>query len=354
MNSLAQTIAHIEALDKGWQEKAHQHLGALTMPYWALGRLLDLAQDLAGMTRSLQPPVGRKAVVTMAADHGVCAEGISKYPQEVTEQMVLNFVAGGAGINALAGQCGALVVIVDMGVAADLTASAGEEKILHHRIAAGTANIARGPAMSQDQAIASLEAGIAIAKDLGAATDVFGTGDMGIGNTTPSAAIVAAVTGVPAEKVTGPGTGIDDKQLAHKIKVVDQALAINQPDPLSGLDVLSKIGGFEIGGIAGLILGAAAQHKPVLIDGFISGAGALIAQLLCPAATDYMIASHRSAEYGHQAMLDKLGKQALLDLDLRLGEGTGAALAMNLVDAAVRVLTEVSTFEQADVSKAHA
>lgn len=352
MSLLEDTIRRISPQDSAWRGKAKARLEQLTMPYWALGRLMDLAEDLAGMTRSLRPPVAKRTIVTMAGDHGVVAEGVSKYPQVVTQQMVFNFVGGGAGINALSGQAGARVVVVDMGVASDLGDLARSGRIVSKRVAPGTQNIARGPAMTREQAIRAIEAGIEIVRDLGDSVDLLGTGDMGIGNTTPSSAIVAAITGCSAAEATGRGTGIEDDQLEHKIRIVQKALDANRPDRTDGLDVLSKVGGFEIGGIAGLILGAAAARKPVLIDGFISTAGALIAQALAPVATDYMIAAHRSAERGHILALAHLEKQPLLDLGMRLGEGTGAALAMNLVDAAVRILTEVKTFEEAEVSKA--
>jgi nicotinate-nucleotide--dimethylbenzimidazole phosphoribosyltransferase len=220
------------------------------------------------------------------------------------------------------------------------------------RIGPGTQNMARGPAMSRAEARRALEAGIEIARDLGDTVDVFGTGDMGIGNTTASAAIAAVITGRAVAEVTGRGTGIDDEQLRHKAAVIQRALNVNRPDAKDGLDVLAKVGGFEIGGLAGLILGLAAQRKPVVLDGFISTAGALVAHALAPAVADYLVAGHRSEEKGHDVMLEHLGKKALLDLGLRLGEGTGAALAMNLMDAAARILTEVATFAEASVSEA--
>jgi len=352
MNVLQDTISVIVPPDAAVRAQAHRRLESLTMPYWALGRLLDLAEDLAGITRSMRPPIARKAIFTMVGDHGVVAEGVSKYPQEVTPQMVYNFVAGGAGINALARQAGATVTVVDMGVAADLSDLAAAGKIVSRRIGPGTRNMAQGPAMSREEAIRALEAGIDIAGRAAEAVDVFGTGDMGIGNTTPSSAIVAVFSGAPVAEVTGHGTGIDEEQFARKVRVIEKCLQVNSPDPQDGLDVLAKVGGFEIGGIAGLILGAAALKKPVVVDGFISTAGALIAHSLCPTAADYMIAAHRSVEKGHRAALEILGKQPLIDLDLRLGEGTGAALAMNFLEAAVRVLTEVATFDEAMVSKA--
>ncbi len=352
MSLLEETVGRIRPQDPAWRAKAHARLEQLTMPYWALGRLMDLAEDLAGMTCSMQPPVARKAVVTMAGDHGVVAEGVSKYPQAVTGQMVHNFVSGGAGINALARLVGARVLVVDMGVAADLSELARAGRITSKRVAAGTRNIAAGQAMTREEAVRSVEAGIEIVAELGDSVDLLGTGDMGIGNTTPSAAVVAAISGCSAAEATGRGTGIDDAQLEHKIGVVRRALDVNRPNSSDGLDVLAKVGGFELGGIAGLILGAAAARKPVLVDGFISTAGALLARLMAPVAADYMLAAHRSAERGHATALRYLGKQPLLDLGMRLGEGTGAALAMAVVEAAVRVLTEVSTFDEAAVSKA--
>ncbi|MHB1455363.1 MAG: nicotinate-nucleotide--dimethylbenzimidazole phosphoribosyltransferase [Armatimonadota bacterium] len=349
---LERTIGQVVPADVEARAKARARLEQLTMPYWALGRLLDLSEDLAGMTSSMNPTVDRKVVVTMAGDHGVTAEGVSKYPSEVTPQMVYNFVAGGAGINALARQAGASVVVVDMGIAADLSDLADAGKIVSKRVGPGTKNMAVGPAMTREEALRSIEAGIEVALDLGPATDVFGTGEMGIGNTTPSSAIVAILSGASVSDVTGRGTGIDDAQLQHKIAVIEKSIKINKPDPNDPIDVLAKVGGFEIGGIAGLILGAASMRKPVVIDGFISTAGALIAYALCPASADYMISAHNSVEQGHRIALGILGKKPLLDLEFRLGEGTGAALAMNIVEAAVRVLTDVATFEEAMVSEA--
>ena len=351
MSLLNETIDKIKSKDTTAEGIAKARLDKLTMPHWALGRLMDLAVDLAGMTGTNPPPVARKTIITMAGDHGVCAEGVSKYPQEVTPQMVMNFVAGGAGVNALAKLAGANVVVVDMGVIGDFS-KIGGGKVVDKKIAEGTANIAQGPAMSLEDAVRSVEAGIEIALEYAGSTDIFGTGDMGIGNTTPSSAIVSVITGKPPQEVTGRGTGVDDGQLEQKIAVIDKILEVNKPDKSDGLDILSKIGGFEIGGIAGVILGAASMRKPVIVDGFISTAGALIAALLAPASKDYMVASHHSVEPGHTAMLDVLGKKAYLNLEMRLGEGTGAAMAMGLVDAAVAVLTDVATFEEAAVSGA--
>jgi len=352
MTLLASTVARIVPQDAQWRTKAKARLDQLVMPHWALGRLMDLAVDLAGMSRSISPPIARKTIVTMAGDHGVACEGVSKYPQEVTRQMVLGFVGGIAGINALARLAGARVVVVDMGVAADLSYLAKAGQLIDKKVAFGTGNISVGPAMTRQQAVRAVEAGIEVVEQLAEETDVFGVGDMGIANTTPSTAVVAALTGLPVASLADRGTGIDEGQLARKIAVIETALAVNRPDPLDALDVLAKVGGFEIGGIAGVVLGAAARQKPVVVDGFISTAGALLAQAIQPASADYMIAAHRSVERGHSAMLARMGREPLLDLNLRLGEGTGAALAMHLVEAAQRILTEVATFDEAHVSKA--
>ena len=346
------TYRRIYPQDFDFRRQAEERLNQLTMPHWALGDLMDLAIDLAGMTRSMHPPVARKCVVVMAGDHGVTAEGVSRYPAEVTTQMVHNIVRGGAGINALALQAGAEVRVVDMGAVDDFVDLVRAGQVIAKKIGRGTANMVYGPAMTRTHAVMAVEAGIEVANLLAPEVDVFGTGEMGIGNTTPSTAIAAVLTGRPVAEVTGRGTGIDDDQLRHKIKVVERAIARNRPDPKDGLDVLAKVGGFEIGGIAGLILGAAAHRKPVLVDGFISTAGAMIACVLEPFVRDYIICAHRSVEPGHGALIDKLGRRPLLDLNLRLGEGTGAALAMNVVEAAVHVLTEVATFSEAGVSGA--
>jgi len=352
MSLLEKTLQQITPRDKMAETEARERLDKLTMPHWALGKLMDLAVDLSGMTGTKKPMVSKKSVIVMAADHGVANEGVSLYPPEVTMQMVLNFVNGGAGINALAKLNGARVHVVDMGVNGALSQFMNTDSIEVVHIGNGTRNMAEGPAMSKEQAIESVEAGIRIAIDFGQRTDIFGTGDMGIGNTTPSSAIVSVMTGEEPSQVTGRGTGIGDKQFQGKVETIKKALQVNQADSSDAMDVLAKLGGFEIGGIAGLILGAASLHKPVVIDGFISTAGALIAYGLSPLSAEYIVAAHKSVEKGHTAALKMLGKQPLLDLNMRLGEGTGAALAMNIVEAAVRVLTEVATFDEAGVSEA--
>lgn len=350
---LAKTLAAITPTDEAMRHSAHQRLEQLAIPHWALGRIMDLAEDLAAITSSMHPAVQRKSIVVMAADHGIVAAGVSKFPQAVTVEMVRNFVNAKASINALARQVGAQVTVVDVGVAGDLSDLNHAGNLLHKKIAFGTANFVSAAAMSRDQAIRAIEVGIEVAEQLAATTDLFGTGDMGIGNTSPSSAIIAILCQRNVADVTGRGTGLNDAALAAKVTILENAIAHHQPDASDGLDVLTKVGGFEIGAIAGLILGAAAQGKPVVIDGIISTAGALIAASLSPACTEYMIAGHCSVEQGHRIALDALGKRPLLDLDLRLGEGTGGAIAMNLVEAAVAVLTEVATFAEAAVSQAN-
>lgn len=345
------TLEGIGPASAEWRQKARDYLNNLAIPQGSLGELLVLAEQLAAIKESLKPSVTQKAVVTMAGDHGVVEEGVSAFPQEVTPQMVANFVAGGAAINVLAGVAGARVVVVDMGVASDLDASF-EDKVIFRKMGYGTRNIARGPAMSRDQAVKSIESGIEIAGRLvREGVEFLATGDMGIGNTTPSSAILAALSGRSAREVTGRGTGIGDEALENKIRVIEKALNVNQPDPGDPLDVLAKVGGFEIGGIAGLILGAAYYKTPVLVDGFISSAGALLASKLAPACIDYMIAGHQSLEYGHRVMLEEVGLKPLLNLNLRLGEGTGAALAMNIVESAAQVINKMLTFEDAGVCR---
>jgi len=352
MATLQQVIDGIRPVSGEWRLKARDYMTNLATPPGALGDLLLLAEQLAGIKETLKPSVGHKAVVTMAGDHGVVEEGVSAFPQEVTPQMVANFVAGGAGINVLAKVAGARVMVVDMGVAADLSQLAEQGKILSYRVAAGTKNMAIGPAMTREQAVQSLEAGIDIAGRLvQEGVELLGTGDMGIGNTTPSSAILAIFSGLPVEQVTGRGTGLTDEALENKVRVIKKALAVNRPDPSDPVDVLSKVGGFEIGGIAGIMLGAAYHRIPVVVDGFISSAGALLAKKLAPAAAEYMMAAHQSMEYGHKFMLQELALNPILNLSLRLGEGTGAAIAMNVVEAAAQVICKVLTFEGAGVSR---
>lgn len=351
-NLLEKTIAAIEPADAAVREEARHYIDTLTMPRRALGRLLDLAEELAAMTRTLRFPTARKEIVLMAGDHGIVRQGVCPQPSSVTTQMVRNFVHGGGGINVLARVAGAHVAVVDMGVDSDLSDLVDAGAVIDCKIAPGTADFSIGPAMSREQAVRSLEAGIRIADRLAPEVDVFATGEMGIGNTSPSSAIVTVLSGAddPAPFV-GRGAGLDPAKLAHKAAVIRRGIACNSPDPADGIDLLAKVGGFEIGGIAGVVLGAARMRKPVVIDGFISSAGALVAAVLAPASRDYMILGHGSAEPGHVAMARLLGKQPLLDLGMRLGEGTGAALALQLLDAARAIMTEMATFESANVTE---
>lgn len=346
---LSNTIGTIKPPDKKAAAKAQARQDQLTKPRGSLGRLEELSVKVAGITGKELPRIERKAIVIIAGDHGVVAEGVSAYPQEVTAQMVHNFLRGGAAINVLARHIGARMVVVDMGIVAELEP---HPSLVSRKIAPGTHNMAKGPAMSKEQALRAVESGIEVINgEVARGLDIVGVGDMGIGNTTPSSAICAAITGESVGRVTGKGTGVSDKQLALKVKVIETALALNRPDPGDAIDVLSKVGGFEIGGIAGVILGAAARRLPVVIDGFIAGAAALIASGLCPRVKDYLIAAHVSAEVGHRAILDYLGLRPLLDLGMRLGEGTGAALAISIVEAAVKALAGMATFADAGVSE---
>jgi len=349
MNRLTDTIKMIKPPDKRAMSQAQSRQDTLTKPPGSLGRLEELSVQLAGIQGQAIPQIKDKAIIVMAGDHGVVAEKIGHWPQEVTAQMVANFLRGGAGINVLARQTGTRITVVDMGVASDLKP---DPRLLLKKVGPGTQNMALGPAMSSKQAVQAIETGIEVmTAEVTRGLDIVGTGDMGIGNTTASSAICAVMTGKPVAEVTGRGTGLDDRQLKHKIAVIKKALAVNHPDPAQPLDVLAKVGGFEIGGLAGVMLAAAAHRIPVVIDGFISGAAALIATALAPGLKDFIIPAHVSAEAGHQALLKHLGLKPLLDLGLRLGEGTGAALGIFLAETAARILAEMSTFAEADVSE---
>ncbi|MGD9241012.1 MAG: nicotinate-nucleotide--dimethylbenzimidazole phosphoribosyltransferase [Desulfobacterales bacterium] len=353
MMKLEEIIAGIKPLDPEWIQKAQERTAQLVMPTRALGRLHEISERLCGIQETLEPSINHKAILVMAGDHGVVEEGVSAYPQEVTPAMVQTFLAGGAGINAISRQVGADVWVVDMGVIADIdtTGLKDADRLVVQKVANGTANFTRGPAMSRQDAETAVVTGFQQAASLFAqGTDILGTGDMGIGSTTPSAAIGAVLTGATLEEMVGRGTGVDDAGLARKRDAIRGGIELNTPDPEDGLDVLAKVGGFEIGGIAGAILAAAFHRRTVVVDGFISTAGALIAQTLCSTVTDYLFAGHVSAEPGHRMMLQHLGITPILDLGMRLGEGTGAALAMSVIEAAVRMFKEVLTFEEAGVA----
>ena len=339
----------IPLIDVKAAKQAEIRQNNLTKPPKSLGRLEEISIQLAGMKADPFPKVDRKAVIVMAADHGVALEGVSAFPAEVTPQMVMNFLRGGAAINVLARQAGASVTIVDIGVAADFDPSL--PGLLHRKVARGTRNMAKGPAMTRAEAEKALACGMDVLAQVAAkGLDLVATGDMGIGNTTPSSAIVAVMTGLPVAKVTGRGTGIDDAGLAHKVKIIEQVIALNKPDPKDALDVLCKIGGLEIAGLAGVMIAAAARRIPVVVDGFISTAAAMIAVGLVPYVRNYLFGAHNSVEIGHRAMLKYLGLNPLIDLNLRLGEGTGAVLAFHLIEAASRILREMATFAEAGVT----
>ena len=355
MSVLHDVISSIRPLALDPEGSIQRRLDNLTKPPGSLGRLEELAQWYVSIraggftTPEACPRPTRKTIFTMAGDHGIARKGVSAYPPEVTPQMVLNFLRGGAGINVLARHVGARVVVVDCGIAADLEAQPG---LVVRKVAYGTNDMSEGPAMTRAQAIESIELGVACVEDeMKAGLGLIGTGDMGIGNTSPSTAMLAAFTGRPVTEIIGRGTGVDDERLAEKQRMIEQALAVNQPDADDPLDVLAKVGGFEIGAIAGLCLAGARRRIPVVVDGFISTAGALLATRLQPAVKDYLLSAHKSTERGHVAMLRELGIKPILDLQLRLGEGTGAALAMGLVEAGVRILTEMATFADACVAE---
>lgn len=350
MRTLQKVIGSIKGIDERIMIKAQQRLDSLTKPPGSLGRLEELARVIAGITGKAMPRLEKKVIFTLAADHGVCAENISAFPSEVTAQMVHNFLNGGAGINVLAKHIGARVVVADLGVKSDFE-SRFSKRLKQKKVNLGTHNFTLGPAMSGEEALLSVQNGIDIFEDeFSKGIDIIGTGEMGIGNTTSSSAITACITRKDPAEVAGRGTGLDDQALQHKIGVIRKALEVNQPDPGDALDVLSKVGGFEIGGLAGIMLAAASRKVPVVLDGFISGAAALIAVGLQPKAKEYMIASHRSVERGHTVLLEYLGIEPILDLDLRLGEGTGAALGIFIAEAATKILTGMATFQQARVS----
>jgi nicotinate-nucleotide--dimethylbenzimidazole phosphoribosyltransferase len=337
----------IPKLDTAAAARCQSLLDGKTKPRGSLGRLEELACRLAAIRGEPAPLLASKAVLIMAADHGVTEEGVSAYPSEVTGQMVANFVRGGAAINVLARQTGAWVEVVDMGVRFPVKGLTG---VRLHRMGLGTENFTKGPAMSRETAEEALDVGARIASDMAmTGVTMLGLGEMGIGNTTASSAITCVFTGLTPEEVTGRGTGVDDEGWRRKVDAVRRALEVNQPDPADPLGVLAKLGGFEIAGIAGAALGAASKQVPVMLDGFISSVAGLVAVRLCPQVAPFLLASHRSMEVGHTRVLQELGLQPLLDLGLRLGEGSGAALAFNLVDASLSILHEMATFLSAGV-----
>ena len=352
MKDLNDIIGQIRPVDRAMAAAVQKRLDNKTKPRGSLGRLEALACQIAAIQRTETPRAQRRAIVIMAADHGVAVEGVSAFPQEVTGQMVRNFVVGGAAINVLSRQADARVMVVDMGVRHPSEDPGYRAPgVRNCSLGPGTNNMCEGPAMSREQAEQGLQTGVAIAEELcDEGVTLLGIGEMGIANTTAASALTAVLTGRAPEQVTGSGTGIDEATRQRKVDVVRRAIAVNEPQPHDTVDVLGRLGGFELVGLAGVVLGAAYRRVPVLIDGFIASTAALGAAQLCPDVEGYLIASHRSVEPGHRAVLDALGAEPLFDLKMRLGEGTGAALAIHIVEASLRILDEMATFESAGVS----
>ncbi|MDP1809407.1 MAG: nicotinate-nucleotide--dimethylbenzimidazole phosphoribosyltransferase [Actinomycetota bacterium] len=347
MSDLTELAAAIGDLDAEAMSAAQTRQDQLTKPAGSLGVLEQISIRLAGIERRTLPEIGDKVVVVMAADHGIVEEGTSAFPSEVTAQMVYNFVRGGAAINVLARHQGVRVIVVDIGVKENIDC----ENVLVRKIRQGTANMAKGPAMSRDEAERAVMTGAEIAGEaIDAGASIIATGEMGIGNTSASSAIISVLGGLPIESVVGRGTGIDDDGLDNKVRVLNEAVRINRPDKEDAIDVLAKVGGLEIAGLAGVILGCAARRVPVVIDGFISAAAALVASKLAPKSVHYMIASHLSAEPGARHALAEIGLTPILHMDMRLGEGTGAVLAMNIIEASTKILKEMATFAEAGVA----
>jgi len=345
---LSRVVAGIAPLDGEAMHLARRRLDSLTKPRGSLGYLEEIAVRLAGITRDPLPRVDPGVVVVMAGDHGVVEEGVSLYPPEVTRQMVENFLRGGAAVSVLSRLSGVRVRVVDVGVAAELD----HPELVVRKVRPGTANMCRGPAMSREEALLALEAGMEIAEEeISQGARLICLGDMGIGNTTPSSAVISCFLGLPPCEVTGRGTGLDGDGWRRKVAAVERALEVNSPLPSDPLDVLSKVGGLEIAGLAGLALGAAYRRVPVVVDGLIAGAAALLASRLAPGVRNYLFAGHLSAEPGHRLVLEDLDLRPLLQLDMRLGEGTGAVLASFILEAACRLLREMATFEEAGVSR---
>lgn len=350
MPKLESTINKIQPLHKEVMEKTQARLDDLTKPPGSLGVLESIAKQIAGITGQVIPGLPKKAAILMAGDHGIVQEGVAPFPQEVTPQMVLNFVNGGAAMSVLTRHEGVELHVVDIGVAVDLPDVPG---IIKRKVAYGTKNMAAGPAMTVEETVRAMEVGIDIAEEvIKNGAGIIGIGEMGIGNTSPSTAIAAVYSQLPVSEVVGRGTGADDERMKVKIAAIQKAIDVNKPDPAKPVELLAKIGGLEIAGLTGVILACAANRVPVIIDGFISGAAALVAGALAPLAREYMLGSHLSEEPGHKVMLELLGLKPILMMHMRLGEGTGAALAMNVVDASLKILKEMATFSEAGVSGA--
>lgn len=347
--SLEETLKKIRPLERSTEAAAQSRLDSLTKPRGSLGKLEELARRVACIQGKIPPDIGRKLLFVFAADHGIVQEEVSAYPKEVTAQMTYNFLQGGAAINVLARHCEVDVEVVDMGVDHDFQPLDG---LRSHKIKRGTDNFSRGPAMTRAEARRSVETGIGLAEEAASRKAfLLGAGDMGIGNTSSAAAILCALTGLSARDAAGRGTGIDLAAWEKKIAAIENGLGLNRPDSNDPLDVLAKVGGFEIGAIAGLMLGAAACRIPMVLDGYICSSAALLAWRLHPGVKEILFASHLSAEAGHRSMLEELQLRPLFDFQMRLGEGTGACLAMGLIEAAVKIMREMATFESAGVAE---
>jgi nicotinate-nucleotide--dimethylbenzimidazole phosphoribosyltransferase len=346
---LEKMLERIRPLDRSFEVAAQKRLDSLTKPQGSLGKLEELARRVAVIQRKVPPQLGRKLLFVFAADHGITEEGVSAYPKEVTAQMTYNFLRGGAAINVLARHYGVEVLVIDIGVDHEFSNPPG---LRNRKVRRGTKNFSRGSAMTRSEAVQSIETGIRLVEEI-ASENLFllGAGEMGIGNTTSAAAILCALTGAAPRDVVGRGTGIDDRTWRRKVAAIERGLEVNRPDAKEPLDVLTKVGGLEIGAMTGAILGAAAFRIPMVLDGFISGAAALLAQSLCPPVQDFLFASHLSPEAGHKFMLEVLNLAPVLDLEMRLGEGTGACVLMGLAEAAARLLAEMATFDSAGVEK---
>lgn len=348
MNAFDATFATIHPVDRGEIDKAYARLDSLTKPRRSLGRLEDLAARYAAIRRNNRQESMRRKVVVFAGDHGVVAEGVSAYPQEVTGLMVRNFLAGGAAINVLARQAQATVAVVDVGMKDDLGELPG---LIRGNVRRGTANMATEPAMTRDECVRAIELGLALAHQAAEeGVTLLATGEMGIGNTTPATALFAHWLSLPVSELVGPGTGLDREGVEKKAKVISRALKLHRVDMPDPVGVLAAVGGLEIAAIAGICLGAAARGLPVVVDGFISGAGALAALRLCPTVKDYLFFSHLSAEPGHACFMKQEGIEPVLDLGLRLGEGTGAALAMQVLGSAWAIYCEMATFAEVGIT----
>ena len=352
-NSWLEIINEIRPIDKIMMDKSREEIKHLTMPYWALGDLLDIGVKLSGIQGKVKPSISNKSVYIFSCDHGITEENVSLYPKEVTAQMIENFMMGGAAINVLSKHAGMSTKIVDVGVDADLSRFKENVNFFDRKIKRGTKNFFKEDSMQKEDALNSLTIGFEMVVDSFATTDVYAIGEMGIGNTTTSSAMVVSLLQASVEEVTGKGTGIDNKTYSHKINVIKKSIEnrkINKD--LGPLAILTKIGSFEIGAMAGMCLACAVYRRPVLIDGFISSTAALLAYKLNPLVREYMFLSHRSVEPGHQKVMEELQLEPILDLKMRLGEGSGTALAVNVLEASCKILTEMATFKNAKISSA--